>query len=107
MLLIRKTSILAGLATALMVMSPPAFSETMTFKADMKGSSEVPHTDSAATGSADVTLDTDTKKLSWTVTSEALSGDATAAHFTDRLPPALTPIQLWIFPQPLRKGPPT
>jgi hypothetical protein len=81
MLLIHKTSILAGLATALMVMSPPAFSETMTFKADMKGSSEVPPTDSAATGTADVTLDTDTKRLSWTVTSEGLSGDATAAHF--------------------------
>jgi hypothetical protein len=78
---IRTNSILAGLATALMMVSAPAFSETMTFKADLKGSSEVPATDSAATGSADVTLDTDTKKLSWTVTSTGLSGEATAAHF--------------------------
>jgi hypothetical protein len=78
---IRTNSILAGLATALMMVSAPAFSETMTFKADMKGSSEVPPTDSAATGSADVTLDTATKKLSWTVTSTGLSGEATAAHF--------------------------
>ena len=64
-----------------MMVSAPAFSETMTFKADLKGSSEVPATDSAATGSADVTLDADTKKLSWTVTSTGLSGEATAAHF--------------------------
>ena len=47
----------------------------------MKGSSEVPPTDSAASGSADVTLDTNTKKLSWTVSSSSLSGEATAAHF--------------------------
>lgn len=81
MLRTRRNSLLAGLATALMIVSAPAFSETLTFKADLKGSSEVPPADSAATGSADVTLDTDTKKLSWTVTSGGLSGDATAAHF--------------------------
>ena len=53
----------------------------MKFKADLKGSSEVPPTDSAGTGSADVTVDTASKKLFWTVTSSGLSGDATAAHF--------------------------
>jgi hypothetical protein len=74
-------SLLAGLATAVLMVSGPAFSESMTFKADMKGASEVPPTDSAATGIADVSLDTATKKLSWTVTSTGLSGDPTAAHF--------------------------
>jgi hypothetical protein len=77
----RTNSLLAGLATALLMVSLPAFSETMTFEADMKGSSEVPPTDSAATGSAEVSVDTATKKLSWTVTSTGLSGEATAAHF--------------------------
>ena len=81
MLHIRTDFLLAGMATALMMVSAPALAETMTFKADMKGSSEVPPADSAATGSADVTLDTATKKLSWTVTSTGLSGEATAAHF--------------------------
>ena len=38
-------------------------------------------TGSAAPGSADVTVDTDTKKLSWTVTSSGLSGHTVAAHF--------------------------
>jgi hypothetical protein len=78
---IRKPTLLGGLAIIAIMVSAPVFGETMTFKADLKGSSEVPPTDSAATGSADVTVDTDTKKLSWTVTSSGLSGDAVAAHF--------------------------
>jgi hypothetical protein len=79
---IHKTTLLGGLAiVAVMVSAAPVFAETMTFKADLKGSSEVPPTDSAGTGSANVTVDTDTKKLSWTVTSTGLSGDAVAAHF--------------------------
>jgi len=79
---IHKTTLLGGLAiVAVMVSAAPVFAETVTFKADLKGSSEVPPTDSAGTGSANVTVDTNTKKLSWTVTSTGLSGDAVAAHF--------------------------
>ena len=78
---IHKTTLLGGLAIIAIMVSAPVFAETMTFKADLKGSTEVPPTGSAATGSADVTVDTDTKKLSWTVTSSGLSGDAVAAHF--------------------------
>ena len=80
MLCTRKNLLLAGLAAAIMA-SAPALAETMMFKADLKGSSEVPATDTAATGSADVTVDTETKKLSWTVTSSGLSADPAAAHF--------------------------
>ncbi len=53
----------------------------MKFKADLKGTSEVPPNDSAGTGSGDITVDTTTKKLTYTVTSSGLSGNATAAHF--------------------------
>ena len=76
-----KTTTLAGFAIIAMMATAPAFAETMMFKADLKGSSEVPPTDSAATGSAEVTVDTESKKLSWTVTSSGLSGDPVAAHF--------------------------
>ena len=89
-----------------MTVSAPAFSETMTFKADLKGSSEVPATDSAATGSADVTLDTDTKKLSWTVTSTGLSGEATAAHFHGPAAPDANAGPVVDISAPA-KGPPT
>src|SRR5262245_53437966 len=81
MLRIRKNSFFAGLAVTSIMTSAPAFAETMMFTAELKGSTEVPPTDSAATGSADVTVDTETKKLSWTVTSTGLSGDPAAAHF--------------------------
>jgi hypothetical protein len=59
----------------------PAFAETVKLKADLKASEEVPPTDSSGAGTADVTLDTDTNKVSWKVTYEKLTGDATAAHF--------------------------
>ncbi|WP_338031348.1 CHRD domain-containing protein [Ensifer aridi] len=53
----------------------------MKFKADLRGSSEVPPNDSAGRGTANISFDTDTKKLTWTVNSSGLSGEATAAHF--------------------------
>jgi CHRD domain len=59
----------------------PAWAEQMMFHADLTGAAEVPPVDSAATGTAEVTVDTEAMTVSWTVTAEGLSGDATAAHF--------------------------
>ena len=74
------TLALAGaLASVLAVTSASA--EMLAFKADIKGASEVPPTDSAATGSATVDVDTATKELKWTIQHSGLTGDATAAHF--------------------------
>jgi len=70
-----------ALTVGTVLVSTPLFAETMMFKADLNAASEVPPTDSSGTGAADITLDTATKKLSWTVTSSGLTGDATAAHF--------------------------
>jgi hypothetical protein len=53
----------------------------LAFKADLKGASEVPPTDSAATGTAEVNVDTATKEVKWTIQFSGLTGDATAAHF--------------------------
>jgi len=64
-----------------MLVGNPLLADEIKFKADLKASSEVPPADSTGTGSADVAVDTTTKKLSWTVTSSGLSGEATAAHF--------------------------
>ncbi|WP_342394619.1 CHRD domain-containing protein [Sinorhizobium numidicum] len=55
--------------------------ETLKFRADLRGSSEVPPADSAGTGTGDVAVDTETKKLTWTVNASGLSGNPTAAHF--------------------------
>jgi hypothetical protein len=77
----RFKAITLALAAGTVLVSTPLFAETMMFKADLKAASEVPPTDSAGTGMADITLDTATKKLSWTVTSSGLTGEASAAHF--------------------------
>jgi hypothetical protein len=77
----RKNCLLTGLVIAAIVSTVPALADTLKFKADLKGTSEVPPADSAGSGSGDITVDTATKKLTYTVTSSGLSGDATAAHF--------------------------
>ncbi|WP_026622365.1 hypothetical protein M728_003312 [Ensifer sp. WSM1721] len=78
---IRNNSLLAGIAVAVFLASSPGFAETLKFRADLRGSSEVPPNDSAGRGTANISFDTDTKKLTWTVNSSGLSGEATAAHF--------------------------
>ena len=69
----------AALASVLAI--APASAEMLAFKADLKGASEVPPTDSAATGTAEVNVDTATKEAKWTIQFSGLTGDATAAHF--------------------------
>jgi CHRD domain len=63
-----------------LALASPAAAEMMTFNAELKGSSEVPPADSAATGTAMVTVDTTTKKVTWEIKHSGLSGDAVAAH---------------------------
>lgn len=86
---------LAGVTAALLFATPAAEAEMMKFKADLKGAAEVPPADSAATGSAEVTVDTDAKKISWTVKVDGLTGEPTAAHvhgpasMTESAPPVI------------------
>jgi hypothetical protein len=71
---------LAGLV-GLMLMASPAFAETMMFKADLKGASEVLPAQSSGEGNMMLTLDTEKKTVAWKTTYTGLSGNATAAHF--------------------------
>lgn len=77
----RLASLFVAVSLGAILASGVAFGETMKFKADMKAASEVPPTDSGGTGLAEVSVDTSTKKLTWTITSSGLTGEATAAHF--------------------------
>lgn len=75
----RKTTLVAiGLATALSWGYAQAASET--FKGTLSGGAEVPPTTSKGTGTAQVTLDTATKQITYNVTYSGLSGPAAAAH---------------------------
>jgi hypothetical protein len=80
MIKIQNVFAVAGVATALMAATPLAHAEMMKFTTELKGAAEVPPTDTAATGSAEVSVDTDAKKVTWTVKVDGLTGDATAAH---------------------------
>ena len=76
-----KTTItLAATALAWLLVSPVS-AETMKMKAALDAKSEVPANDSKGTGSADITYDTASKKLSWKMTYSGLTGPATMAHF--------------------------
>ena len=70
----------AGVAMVLSA-AVPAAAEMRSFKADLKGASEVPATNSQGTGNVTATYDSASKKLSWKGTVSGLSGNATAAHF--------------------------
>src|SRR3712207_4839896 len=56
---------LFGLALTVVFAGPTAFAEEMKFKADLKGSEQVPPVETSATGTADVTYDSDEKTLAW------------------------------------------
>ncbi len=58
----------------------PAYAETATYNADLTSDAEVPPNDSPATGTAEVTVDSDAGTVSWTVTVQDLTGDPVAAH---------------------------
>lgn len=73
----RNTAIAAAACTALAL---PVFAETVNYTADLTAGAEVPPNDSSATGTADVSVDTEAKTVSWTVTFEGLTGDPVAAH---------------------------
>lgn len=75
-----KTTILLACVAALAIASP-SFAANVNLKADLKGASEVPPTDSKGSGAVTATFDTASKKLSWKGTVSGLSGPATAAHF--------------------------
>jgi hypothetical protein len=72
---------LATMALGACLAAAPALAETVALKATLNAASQVPPNDSKGTGTAAVTYDTASKKLSWKVTYAGLTGPATAGHF--------------------------
>jgi hypothetical protein len=68
-------------ASALAFVSITASAATITFKADLKASSEVPAKDSAGTGILTAKLDTETHELTYHIEFSGLTGPVLAAHF--------------------------
>ncbi|MBI2739476.1 MAG: CHRD domain-containing protein [Rhodospirillales bacterium] len=75
-------STVAGLmAASFLALAPTAFAQAVTYKADLKASTQVPPNDSKGTGALTATYDPASKKLTYTVNYKDLTGPATAAHF--------------------------
>ena len=71
----------ASLFAATTLAAAPAFAEETKFMAMLSGAEEVPPVETGGTGSANVTWNSETKELSWSIDFAGLSGPATAAHF--------------------------
>lgn len=80
MIRLQNAGFVAVLAASLMFTVATAKAEIIKFTAEMTGAAEVPPTDSAATGTAEVTLDTEAKTITWTYTHFGLSGHMTVSH---------------------------
>ena len=76
-----RATIAICLAAATLIAAAPVAAEVVHFTAKLDGASETPPNDSKGTGSAEATLDTTAKKLTWSVSYAGLSGPATMAHF--------------------------
>ena len=73
---------LLGAAIALLLaFASPSYAETVQFKADLKGSAEVPPNQTTGSGTVTAKYDTSTKQLTWNGSYSGLTGPATAAHF--------------------------
>ena len=68
-----------GLSATLLALTSRSSKADTTYKADMKGSTEVPSNTTGGTGSATVTIDS-ANKITWNVTFSGLTGPATAVH---------------------------
>jgi CHRD domain len=68
-------------ALVLAFLSIAAHAATVTLKADLKASTEVPANDSAGTGTLTATLNTETNEFKYHIEFSGLSGPVVAAHF--------------------------
>jgi len=70
-----------ALGVGILMAVVPASAETLTYKIPLSPANEVPPVPTRASGSADVTYDTATRVVTWSITHAGLSAAPTAAHF--------------------------
>jgi hypothetical protein len=89
---------IGGAASAMLLsFAARGYAAAVHFKADLKGSSEVPPNMTAGTGSVTVAFDPATKQLTWHGTYSGLTGPATAAHIHGPAPAGSNAgVVLWI-----------
>ena len=68
-------------ALASIIWSGLALATPVSFKVSLVGPQEIPPVESAGSGSAEITYDPTTRKVSWSVVYSGLSSPVTMAHF--------------------------
>ena len=68
-------------SAVLLASASPTRAATTSFKADLKGATEVPPNQTPGSGTLTATFDPATKTLTWSGSFAGLTGPATAAHF--------------------------
>jgi hypothetical protein len=76
-----RSTVAACAFAAMLAPAGLASAEEMHFTADLSAANVVPPNDSSGTGAADITYDTDSKEMSWTIEYSGLTGPVIAAHF--------------------------
>lgn len=76
--------VFSALFALFLLICGPAFAAKLNFMADLNGSSVFPPVSTFATGRADFSYDTDTGRLSWSITHRNLAGDPVKATFFRR-----------------------
>jgi CHRD domain len=74
-------SLAAASLAALIAISTTAAAEVIALKADLSAQAEVPSNPSQARGTAEMSLDTASRNLAWTIQFVGLSAPLSAAHF--------------------------
>ncbi len=94
---------------ALIASGSPSLAAPVTFKADLKGASEVPPNTTSGTGSVTMTFDPATKELTWNGSYSGLTGPVTAAHIHGPAEPGKNAgVVMWLstkgqpFPSPFK-----
>lgn len=70
------------------------------FKISLAGTQEVPAVQTSGDGSADITYDPETRKITWSITYNGLSSPVTMAHIHGPAAPGKTgPVVVWLSAQ--------
>jgi hypothetical protein len=77
----RSSFLFSMAAAAAILAASPATAKMIVLSATLDGQKQVPPVETTGKGTAEVSYDTSTHQLDWTVTYSGLSGPAIAAHF--------------------------
>jgi len=96
-------------SATLLASAAPSYAAAVTFKADLKASSEVPPNQSSGSGSVTALFDPASKQLTWEGSYSGLTGPVTAAHIHGPAEPGKNAgVVTWIsekgqpFPSPFK-----